>query len=211
RPVRLRFTVAQSSRSLAFTSLRSWPRSCWLTRPKDSCRDHWSAGKAIISKRYSASPFQVQHLARFIGCSRFQRQFAQDADDLFNLFGVAFGEFALPDIDAVFQPDTDMSAHDGIVGGYAHLVPSRRQHRHVIVVAKQLVSSLTEMQNMLDLWLNTAQYAKHPLHKQRPFDQAFVAKVGEIVEMPDIVAFELEARAIVHQRAHTVIDLLEGI
>ena len=65
---------------------------------------------------------------------------------------------------------------------------------------------------VLGVRTHAAQDAVDALDEQRPLDQAFVKEVGKVVEMTNVVALELEARAAsVAQRLEDVLDVLERV
>jgi hypothetical protein len=49
------------------------------------------------------------------------------------------------------------------------------------------------------------------LHEQGRAHHAAVEEVGQVVEMPDVVALELEAGAVAAARLQDVLDVLEGV
>jgi hypothetical protein len=58
---------------------------------------------------------------------------------------------------------------------------------------------------------NAAKQAEHRLHEEGRLHQPAVGEVGEIVEMGDVVAFELKARAVVVAGRQNVLDVLERV
>ena len=58
---------------------------------------------------------------------------------------------------------------------------------------------------------NTAQNAKHRLHKKRCFDQALVHKVGQVVQVANVVALKLEACLVGVAGLQGELDVLEGV
>src|SRR5215469_112735 len=69
------------------------------------------------------------------------------------------------------------------------------EDRPCIGIAKQLVGNPLHVDEVLGIGADTAENAEDRLHEQRRLDQAPVEKVCEIVEMADIVAFELKPGA----------------
>src|SRR5689334_17793138 len=57
-------------------------------------------------------PLQTQHPARLVRRGDLQRELLQDAADLGDLLGVALRLLATLKVDAVFQADPDVAAHD---------------------------------------------------------------------------------------------------
>src|SRR6476646_11330333 len=49
------------------------------------------------------------------------------------------------------------------------------------------------------------------LHQERRLDQLALGEMSEVVQVTDVVAFELEARAVCRQRGRCEFDILEGV
>ena len=68
------------------------------------------------------------------------------------------------------------------------------------------------MGEVLAVGADAAEDAEDGLHEERRLDQAAVEEVSEIVEMADVVAFELEARAVaLAQVLKNALDILECV
>jgi hypothetical protein len=74
-------------------------------------------------------------------------------------------------------------------------VPAGGQHRPAIGVAEQLVGDALHMAEILRCGADAAQDAEDRLHEERRLDQPAIEEMGEGVEVADVVALELEARA----------------
>jgi hypothetical protein len=58
---------------------------------------------------------------------------------------------------------------------------------------------------------DAAEDAEHRLDEERRLDEAAVGEVRERVEMADVVALDLEARAVLGAGRQDVLDVLEGV
>ena len=58
---------------------------------------------------------------------------------------------------------------------------------------------------------DAAQDAEHRLHEERRLDHAAVEEVGQVVEVADVVALELEAGAVAAARGQNILDVLVGV
>src|SRR6267378_3831964 len=67
------------------------------------------------------------------------------------------------------------------------------------------------MRDVFGVRADAAQDAEHGLHEERRLHQAAVEEVLQIVKVPDVVAFELEASPVFAQRGENELDILEGI
>src|SRR5215467_12905525 len=138
----------------------------------------------------------MQHLARVGGGGDLQRQVLEDGADAADLLGIALGELALADINRIFEPDPDIATHDRAHGDERHLVPSGREDRPLILIAEELVGDAPHMGEVLGIGADPAKDAEDRLHEERRLDEAALEEVREVIEMADIVAFELEARTV---------------
>ena len=76
-----------------------------------------------------------------------------------------------------------------------HLVAAGGQDRPLIVVAEQAGRRAPHVQQVLRIGADAAEDAEDRLHEERRLDQAAVEEVRQVVEVADVVALELEARA----------------
>src|SRR5580704_5874546 len=67
------------------------------------------------------------------------------------------------------------------------------------------------MHDVLGVRPDPAQDAKHGLDEKRRLDEATLKEVIEVIEMPGVVALELEARSGAAERAQHEFDVLERI
>ena len=65
------------------------------------------------------------------------------------------------------------------------------------------------MRDVLGMGADAAEDAEHALHEERRLDQAAIGEMGERVEMADVVALDLEARAVLGAGRQDVFDVAE--
>src|SRR4029077_6859354 len=103
-------------------------------------------------------------------------------------------------------------AHDRPHRHQRQLVPTGREDRPCIGIAKELVGNALHMDEVFRARTDTAENAKDRLNEKRRFDQASIEKMREIVEVADIVAFEFETRAApLPQIFQDPLDILESV
>src|SRR5437660_8164682 len=86
------------------------------------------------------------------------------------------------------------------------------EDRPGIGIAKQLVGNPLHVDEVFGIGTDTAEDAKDRLHEKRRFDEPALEEMREVVEMPDIVAFELEAgTAALAQILQDALDIGEGV
>ena len=155
---------------------------------------------------------EAEHPACIVGRGDLQIEIFDDGANLPHLLGVGFGENAPRDVEAVLEPDTDMPLARGRMGGEGHLVPAGRQHRPLIGVAEQPIRRFLHEEQVRPFGPDAAQNAEDRLNQERRLDDLAVQKVGQVVEMADVVAFVLEPGAVVlAERLDDAFDVLEGI
>src|SRR5580658_6541565 len=168
--------------------------------------------RSLSSESDPIAALQFQDLAGLLRRRDLQAEFLQDAADFCDLLGVRLGQRAASDIQTVLQPDAHVAAHDAGHGGERHLVAPGGQHRPDIGVAEQLVRSLAHEQQVALVGADAAEDAEDGLHEQRRLDDLLIQAIGQVVQMADVVAFELEARAVrFAQPLDDAGDILEGV
>ncbi len=91
-------------------------------------------------------------------------------------------------------------------------MPPGGEDRPVILVAEELVGDALHMRDVLGIGADAAEDAEDRLHEERRLDEAAIEEMREVVEVADIVALELEARAAaLAQLLQDVFDVLEGV
>jgi hypothetical protein len=104
------------------------------------------------------------------------------------------GALTPPEEQAVLESHADMPSHERAHCHDGGLVPSDPQHREFIIVAsEQAVGGAAHEKEILRLDAEAAHDAQCALQKERPGHEPFVEEMRKAVEVPDIVAFELEA------------------
>src|SRR5487761_1784173 len=167
---------------------------------------------SIILEGDPIAALERQHLARFFRGRDFERQVFEDGADALHLIGVALGELALADIKRILEADADAAAHDRAHGDERQLMPPCRQDRPVILLAEQPVGDRLHVGDVVRIGADSAENAEDRLHQERRLDQLAVEEMGERIEMADVVAFELEARAVtLAQFLEGTLDVHEGV
>src|SRR6516225_11901023 len=124
------------------------------------------------------------------GCD-FKAQFLDNAADLRDLLGIAFGELARTDIERILKPDADVAAHHRGIGAEIHLVATAGQHRPIILLAEQSIGRALHEQKIVEIGANAAENAEDELHENWRFEHAAIDAMGKTVEVADVVAFVL--------------------
>src|SRR6266571_5007732 len=104
-----------------------------------------------MSKLHAVGTLQAQNLARLLRGGDLIAEFLDQAPHLGDLLGVALGELAAADIEAVLEPDADIAAHHHGLGGERNLETAGAQHRPLIVVAEQLVGGALHEHEIVDV------------------------------------------------------------
>src|SRR5690242_13300126 len=162
---------------------------------------------AVWSELDIGCSLQPEPVSRLAGRGHGVSERLDDAADFCDLAGVAWGEFAGADEQAVLEADSEVAAQHGGFGGEAHLMASRRQHRPFVVGAEQLVRHGVHVNEVVQISAHTAKDAEDHLDEERRLDPALINEPGEVVEMPEVVAFELELGAV--RAAKFLDDVLE--
>src|SRR5690606_34487977 len=92
-----------------------------------------------------------------------------------------------------------------------NLIAPRSKDRPLIVVTKQTVCGTAHVHQVFRVGPDAAQYAKDRLNERRALYQAAIHEMGQIVQMDDVIALELEAGAIVVALPENGLDILVGI
>src|SRR5207248_5763349 len=81
----------------------------------------------------------------------------------------------------------------------------------LILVAEQSIGGALHVRDIVGMRTDAAQNAKHALDEKRRLDNAALEEIRGRVQMADVVALDLEARAVVGARRQNVFDILEGV
>ena len=73
---------------------------------------------------------------------------------------------------------------------------ARCQNRPLVVVPEELVGNLAHVHQVFRIGADAPQNAEDGLHEQRRLHELAVEEVCQGVEVPDVIALELEARAV---------------
>src|SRR5438552_388341 len=164
-----------------------------------SCACTGSASSASNKNLKSdiAPSLELQHVARIVGRRDRQAEFFQNTARLLHLLGVGFCELAAPEPQAVFQPDAHVAAHHRAHCGDEHLVAPGAEHRPVVRVAEHPIGGALHVQHVLRMRPDAAADAEYRLDEKRRLQELAIEKVRRRVEMPDVVALDLEAGVVV--------------
>ena len=77
----------------------------------------------------------------------------------------------------------------------------------MIVVAEQLVGGAAHVDDVLGIGADAAENAEDRLHEERRLDEPAVEEMRQGVEMADVVAFELEARAAALAQSSRIVSM----
>src|SRR5271166_2637874 len=145
----------------------------------------------------SVSAFQLEDLPRLRRGRRLESEFFDQPAGLGDLFRVRFREAAGGEPERILETNPDIAAERQGLRSNCELVAAGAQNRPPVVTSEQAIRRAPHMHHVLGMRPNPAQEAEHALNKERRFDQTAVDKMGERVEMADIVALDLEPRAVV--------------
>src|SRR5260370_5503590 len=166
----------------------------------------------MASEGDPVAALELQHVARLGGAGDLEREIFQDGANTADLLGIRLGELTLAEIDRILKPDADAAAHDGRHGDERQLMPPGGEDRPVILGPEELVGDALPMRDVLGIGADAAEDAEDRLHEERRLDEAAIEEMREVVEVADIVALELEARAAaLAQLLQDVFDVLEGV
>src|SRR5262249_6218436 len=135
----------------------------------------------------------------------------EDLAHLSDLLGVGCRELPGTDPEGILHADAHVAAHGGSHRCYAHLVGTRAEHRPMIVVAKKTIGRALHHHDIFRMCPDPAEDSEHRLHEQRWLHQAAIEEMPQRVEMTDVVAFDLETRAVSGAGCQNVLDVGEGI
>src|SRR4051812_37491730 len=197
---------SSSSRGGRSARLEGWSGHM-LRDARSACS--WACGRLSISvaahdhqsKLRSIRPLQPERFAGFVRRRDLIAELLDQPAHLRDLLGIALGELAAADEQAVFEADAYVAPHHHRLGRERHLETAGAQHRPLIVVPKQLVGGAFHEHQVFHIGPDAAQDSEDELQKDRRLEPAFVDTVSEIVEMPDVIAFMLELGvvALTHQ------------
>src|SRR5262252_2279022 len=208
--------TAKARLRASVTRYASWGPRCGDPDREIASRRPWvpafagmseEARRLATSKLRPVRALQAEHRARVLRRRHLEAELLDQAPRLAHLLGVAFGQLAAADEQAVFEAHAHVAAHHHRLGGERHLETPGAEHRPRIVVAEQLVGGALHEEKVLHVGADAAENAEDQLQEDRGLEPAFVDAVGEIVEMTDVVALVLELGAV--PLAHQLRDLFD--
>src|SRR5262249_36945827 len=116
-----------------------------------------------VSKLHAVGALEAENLARLLRAGDLIAELLHDSPHLGNLLGVALGELAAADIEAVLKADAHIAAHHHRLGGERNLEAAGAQHRPVIVVTEQLVGGALHEQEVVDVGADAAEDTENEL------------------------------------------------
>src|SRR5215510_4003126 len=87
------------------------------------------------------------------------------------------------------------------------LVAAGTENRPHIVVAEQAIGGAAHMREVFGMRADAAQQAEYALHEERRLDEPAVDKMRKVVQVRNVVALVLEARAVIAARSQDVFDI----
>ncbi len=145
----------------------------------------------------AVASLEREHLARLRRLGDLETEALDDLARQRHLLGVGFCQPAGAGPERILEADAHIAAHRSGHGGDGKLVAPGAQHRPVILVAEKAVGGAFHMDDVLGMRADAAEDAEHALHEERRLDQAAIDEIGAGVEMADVVALDLETRAVV--------------
>jgi hypothetical protein len=85
------------------------------------------------------------------------------------------------------------------------------QYGPAVVGAEEPIRRAPHVHHVLRMRADAAKNAEHGLHQERRLDQLAFGEMSEVVQVANVVAFELEARAIFRQCSQCKFDIFEGV
>src|SRR5262249_28380295 len=167
---------------------------------------------AAVLEPHAFGAREAVNFARLLGRGDRIAKLLDQAAHLGSLLGIALGQLAAPDVEAVLQTDAHIAAHHHCLGGKWNLHAAGPQHGPLVIVAEQFVGGAFHEHEVVDVAADAAQNSKDELQEDRRLEQAAIDAVCEIVEVPGIVALVLEFGpvALAHE-LRNLLDVAEGI
>src|SRR5205823_2332310 len=125
-----------------------------------------------LSELHPIGAFEPERRTRFVRRGDLVAEILDDAADLGDLLGIAFGELARADIERVLKPDPHIAAEHRGRGAEIHLVPPAGQHGPQIIVAEQPVGGALHEEQIVEIGTDAAENAEDELQKHRRLEQA---------------------------------------
>src|SRR5580692_1429134 len=139
--------------------------------------------------RHLIGALQAEPLSYFIRGCDLERKLFQNAADLFHLFRTGRRQHTLAQIKTVFEANPDVAAQKRRQGHDPYLVTSGAERRPLVVFpSEEPVRSCLDVAEQLDVGPHSSKNAEDRLQKEGRLDQLLVKKIGQVVEMAQIVA-----------------------
>src|SRR5580765_5387982 len=184
---------------------------CYRRVSRASGQPQTSSQTAKRSKRHLVTALERQDFTRFIGRCYFEPQTFQYLADLGHLLGIGFGQFPGADPERILHAYPYIAADGGRDGRDTHLVLTGTEHRPVIVVAEETIGRALHHHDVFRMRPDAAQNAEHRLNEQRRLHEAAVEEMPQRVEMPNVIALDLEPGAVSGACGQDVLDVGEGV
>src|SRR5262245_1217367 len=168
--------------------------------------------RVTLSELHPVGALEAEHRPRLGRRRDLIAEVLDDAPDLGYLLGVARSELAGRDVERVLEADTHVAAEHARGGAEVELVAAAGEHRPEIIVAEQAVGGALHEDEVVHVGADAAEDAVDELQEYRWPEQTFVDAMGEIVEMPGVVALVLEFHAMAFaERLGDALDVAERI
>ena len=168
-------------------------------------------GPMTLQNPTLSRPFSPRYLPRIVRRRDLEPQPLDDLPRRAHLRRVRLGELARSEPQAVLEPDAHVAAHRGRHRSDRQLVAAGAEHAPAVLVAEQAVGRALHVRDVVGMRADAAQDAEHALDEQRRLHDAAIEEVRRRVQVPDVVALDLEARAVVRARGQDVLDVLERV
>ena len=154
---------------------------------------------------------EVEDFACLVGRRNVDVQRFQNDADALHLFRAGDSQAARPDPQRVLQADAHVGPHGGANGGQLNLAATGAENRLAELVSEQAVCGAMHVHEVFRVCSDAAQDAEDGLHEHRRLHETAVEEVLEVVQVADVIALELEARAVSVANLQDVLDVAEGV
>ena len=181
-----------------------------LSRPRERRR----RSRRLIRRTQNPTsplPFRPRISPRIVGRRDLEPQPLDDLPRRAHLRGIRLGELAGSEPQAVLEPDAHVAAHRRRLRGDRQLVAAGAEHAPAVLVAEEPVGRALHVHDVLGMRADAAEDAEHALDEQRRLHDAAIEEMLGRVQVADVVALDLEARAVRRARGQDVLDVLERV
>ena len=159
------------------------------------------------SERDLVAALEFKDFACLVSRRDVKPQSFDDLSNLRHLIGIRCRELTGADPEAVFQADPHVTADRGRDRRDRHLRSAGAENRPAIIIAEQAIGRALHVQCVLGMWTDASADAQDGLDKERWLHQAAIEEMRGRVEMADVVALELEPRAVAAAPAQDLGDV----